>query len=118
MPRRPREEVDWRLWAERLKPWMREALKVLLEAERPMATGEILDALAERLDEESYNELTRGKTSGYHKLLRFLKRLQAHGIARRARIGYYYRYAWRIALPERERERLKKVLTGAGEKEE
>lgn len=112
MPRRPREEVDWQLWAASLKPWMREALRILLESQRPMATGEILELLADRLSEEEFREFTGGKTSGYHKLLRFLKRLQAHGIARRARIGYYYRYAWRIALPDREKEKLKSILEG------
>ncbi len=96
MPRRKSEDIDWGLWAQSLKPWMRETLRILAEAEKPLSTVEILYALADRLEEDEWRALSEGKTSGYNKLLRFLKRLQAHGIAKRLRIGYYYRYAWRL----------------------
>ena len=109
MPRRRGEEVDYGLWLQSLKPWMREALKVLLEAEKPLTATEILERLADRLEGESLEELAAGARA-HSKLLHFLDRLRRHGLARRLRIGYYRRYAWQ--LTDEARRRIKAAIEG------
>ncbi len=95
MPRRKGEEVDYRLWLQSLKPWMRETLLILAEAEKPLTATEILERLADRLEGESLQELATG-AKAHSKLLHFLNRLRSHGLAKRLRIGYYKRYAWQL----------------------
>ena len=105
MPRRKGEEVDYGLWVRALKPWMRLVLEILAEAEGPLTATEILERLADRLDDQELQRLAAGKA--HSKLLHFLNRLRNHGLARRLRIGYYHRYAWQ--LTEEARRKIKEA---------
>lgn len=101
--------MDYSLWLQSLKPWMREAVAVLAGAEKPLTTTEILERLADRLDDASLRELAAG-AGARGKLLHLLNRLRGHGLARRLRIGYYRRYAWQLT-PEARRKILE-ALSG------
>ena len=95
MPRRKAEDIDWGLWLQSLKPWMRETIRILVEAEKPLTTTEILEQLADRLPDQELHQLAEG-AKAHNKLLHFLRRLHNHGILRKLRVGYYKKYAWQL----------------------
>jgi len=104
-----KEEIDLRLWLKTIKPWMRNVIKILVEAEEPLTTGEIIDKLAETLDEQALQDLIgEGKGRAQNKILHFLKRLEKHKMAKHARIGYYRIYAWK--LNDKIKQELQKLL--------
>jgi len=86
MPRK-KTDINMKLWMKYAKPWMKAALKILAQTKEPIPTSTLLDKILE----ENPDIIVRHNT-----LLRWLHRLEHHGIIKRYRIGYYKRYAWML----------------------
>jgi len=84
MPRK-RKIINIGLLMKYLKPWMKEALKLLAAINEPVTTGEILEKLIENDIEVTHSQL-----------LHWLKRLEKYGLIKRYKIGYYRKYAWQL----------------------
>ena len=82
MPRRrvSRESID--LWVASLPRWKREALRLLVEADRPLTTGEILDSLSEDV--------------AVNTLYNWLSRLARRGLLVSVKVFMSNRRAWRL----------------------